>query len=142
MKEAEVKEIEKSESRILEPTETQNSEYFPCARTSQFSTLFCRTICLSDRNVDAVGRAELACLSLDGFGCFTGFDRFRFADSGFLIAPFGGAAADRYNRQKILLVTQTAAMLTAFVLASLTLTGNIEVWHLFVIAVFRPRKRL
>ena len=53
----------------------------------------------------------------------------------FLIAPFGGAVADRYNRQKILICTQTSAMITAFVLATLTLTGNIQVWHLFVIAV-------
>ncbi len=53
----------------------------------------------------------------------------------FFIAPFGGAVADRYNRQRILLFTQTSAMITAFVLAFLTLTGNIQVWHLFVIAV-------
>lgn len=53
----------------------------------------------------------------------------------FLIAPFGGVAADRYNRQKILVITQTSAMITAFVLAILTLTGNIQVWHLFVLAV-------
>lgn len=53
----------------------------------------------------------------------------------FLIAPFGGAVADRYDRQKILVITQTSAMITAFVLAILTLTGNIEVWHLFVLAV-------
>lgn len=53
----------------------------------------------------------------------------------FLIAPFGGAVADRYNRQKILVITQSCSMLTAFVLAILTLTGNIEVWHLFVLAV-------
>ena len=52
----------------------------------------------------------------------------------FLLAPFGGAIADRYNRQKILIITQTAAMLTAFVLAILTLTENIEVWHLFILA--------
>ena len=53
----------------------------------------------------------------------------------FLIAPFGGVVADRYNRRKILIITQTSAMLTAFVLAFLTLTGNIQVWHLFVLAL-------
>ena len=61
----------------------------------------------------------------------------------FLIAPFGGAVADRYNRQKILICTQTSAMITAFVLATLTLTGNIQVWH-FVRhrRLFRHRQRL
>jgi len=52
----------------------------------------------------------------------------------FLIAPFGGAVADRYNRRKILVITQSIAMITAFVLATLTLTENIQVWHLFVLA--------
>lgn len=52
----------------------------------------------------------------------------------FLLAPVGGALADRYSRQKILLITQTAAMILAFTLAILTLTGSIQVWHLFVIA--------
>src|SRR5215203_5154783 len=52
----------------------------------------------------------------------------------FLLAPVGGALADRYNRHRILIITQTAAMIFAFVLAILTLTGTIEVWHLFVIA--------
>ena len=52
----------------------------------------------------------------------------------FLLAPFGGATADRYNRHKILIFTQSCAMIFAFILATLTLTGNIQVWHLFVIA--------
>ncbi len=53
----------------------------------------------------------------------------------FLLAPIGGATADRCNRHRILITTQSIAMSLAFVLALLTLTGNIEIWHLFVIAV-------
>jgi MFS family permease len=52
----------------------------------------------------------------------------------FLLAPIGGAVADRYNRRKILVATQTSAMIFAFALAFLTLSGRIQVWHLFVIA--------
>jgi len=52
----------------------------------------------------------------------------------FLLAPLGGATADRYNRHKILIITQSVAMALAFVLAWLTLSGNIQIWHLFVIA--------
>lgn len=52
----------------------------------------------------------------------------------FLLAPIGGLAADRYNRRRILIITQTSAMIFAFILAILTLTGTVQVWHLFVIA--------
>lgn len=52
----------------------------------------------------------------------------------FLIAPLGGAIADRYDRKKILMITQTASMILAGALAILTLINFIEVWHLFVLA--------
>lgn len=52
----------------------------------------------------------------------------------FLLTAFGGALADKYNRRRILMATQTASMILAFILAFLTLSGYIEVWHLFVIA--------
>ena len=52
----------------------------------------------------------------------------------FLLAPIGGAVADRHNRQKILIFTQSAAMSLAAILAVLTLSGSIQIWHLFVIA--------
>lgn len=53
----------------------------------------------------------------------------------FLLAPIGGVAADSYNRHRILITTQSVAMTLAFVLAALTLTGNVQIWHLFVVAV-------
>jgi MFS family permease len=52
----------------------------------------------------------------------------------FLLAPLGGAAADRRNRHRILVATQSAAMMLAFVLAALTLTHRVQVAHLFVLA--------
>ena len=52
----------------------------------------------------------------------------------FLLSPLGGAVADRGSRHRILIVTQIISMLLAFVLAGLTLTGRIHVWHLFVLA--------
>jgi MFS family permease len=52
----------------------------------------------------------------------------------FLLAPIGGTVADRFNRHRILVATQTAAMILASILATLTLTHRIEVWHLFALA--------
>ena len=52
----------------------------------------------------------------------------------FLLAPVGGAVADRYRRHRILVTTQTIAMILAFSLAGLTLSGRIEEWHIFALA--------
>ncbi|MDZ4820946.1 MAG: MFS transporter [Planctomycetota bacterium] len=52
----------------------------------------------------------------------------------FLLAPIGGTVADRVNRYRIVLTTQSVAMVLAAILAALTLTGRIEVWHIFVLA--------
>jgi MFS family permease len=51
----------------------------------------------------------------------------------FLLAPVGGIVADKANRHRILLATQTSAMLLAFALAALTLTGHARVTHLIVL---------
>jgi MFS family permease len=52
----------------------------------------------------------------------------------FLIAPFGGIAADRSNRQRLVIATQTTAMILAAILAWLTLANRVHVWHIFVLA--------
>jgi MFS family permease len=52
----------------------------------------------------------------------------------FLFAPLGGIVADRYNRHKIILTTQALSMGVAGVLAILTLTHRVQVWHVFVLA--------
>jgi len=55
----------------------------------------------------------------------------------FLVAPLGGAVADRFNRQRIVIATQVASMILALVLSVLTLTGWIQkgrVWPVFVLA--------
>ena len=47
----------------------------------------------------------------------------------FLVAPFAGVMADRWNRHRTLVVIQTLAMGQASILAVLVLTGKEEVWH-------------
>ncbi len=51
-----------------------------------------------------------------------------------LLAPVGGAVADRHNRHRILVMTQAASMLLAFFLAALSLTQRVQVWEVFMIA--------
>ena len=52
----------------------------------------------------------------------------------FVLATFGGVIADRMNRHRVLIATQTVMMLLAFVLAGLTLEHVVRVWHIFVLA--------
>jgi len=54
----------------------------------------------------------------------------------FVLSPFTGVLADRHNRHKILLFTQALALLQALILAILTITGNIQVWHIVVMGIF------
>jgi MFS family permease len=50
------------------------------------------------------------------------------------LSSIGGYVGDRYDRQRSVIATQTASMILAFVLAALTLTHTIQVWHVIVIA--------
>lgn len=51
-----------------------------------------------------------------------------------LLAPIGGAIADRHHRHRILLATQATAMALACLLAVLTLTDRVQVWEVFALA--------
>lgn len=52
----------------------------------------------------------------------------------FVLAPIGGAVADRHNRHRIVIGTQAASMLLAFILAAITLARVVQVWHVVVLA--------
>ena len=51
------------------------------------------------------------------------------------LCPFGGLYADRLDRRKLMLFGQVASALPVFLLATLTSTGVIEIWHIAAISV-------
>src|SRR5689334_22182348 len=51
------------------------------------------------------------------------------------LALFGGMLADRFERRRLMVWTQTGLMLLAFLLAFLTLTGIVTVWQVLAIAL-------
>ncbi len=53
----------------------------------------------------------------------------------FLIAPFAGIITDRMNRYYLLIITQVAAMVQAFLLAFLYLGGHIQVWQIIMLSI-------
>lgn len=71
---------------------------------------------------------------LTGSGLLLGAVGFASQIPVFLVAPIGGITADRMNRQRVVIGTQTASMILAFILAALTLSNKVQVWHIFVLA--------
>ena len=53
----------------------------------------------------------------------------------FLLAPFAGVLADRWNRQRLLVLTQILAMAQALVLSILVLTETITVFYIVVLSI-------
>jgi MFS family permease len=51
-----------------------------------------------------------------------------------VLGLFGGILADHLPKRKILIATQTASMILAFVLFGLTATHLVQVWHVMVLA--------
>jgi len=70
---------------------------------------------------------------LTGSEALLGFVGFAGQIPVFLLAPFGGAFADRHDRRWTLVGTQSSALVLAMTLAVLTLTGRIRVWEVFAI---------
>ena len=52
----------------------------------------------------------------------------------FLLAPVGGSLADCRDRHRIIVTTQSASMALAMILAGLTLGGQVQIGHVFVLA--------
>jgi MFS family permease len=50
------------------------------------------------------------------------------------LALFGGVVADRVNKHRLIIITQTVDMVLAAILALLTFTGLVQVWHVALIA--------
>jgi len=51
-----------------------------------------------------------------------------------VLAPFGGLWADRFDRKRLLLATQAAAMVPGFALAALAGADAVEIWHVIIMA--------
>jgi MFS family permease len=53
----------------------------------------------------------------------------------FLLAPVAGVLIDRWSRYRVLIVTQVISMIQAGILAWLSLTGSLEIWHIVTLSL-------
>jgi MFS family permease len=83
--------------------------------------------------VDAAGRDRLAGVSLTGSAFLLGLVGFVSQGPGFLLAPFAGEFADRYNKHRIVIITQCVMMVQALLLGTLVLTGHVTIGWILVL---------
>jgi MFS family permease len=53
----------------------------------------------------------------------------------FVVAPFAGVFADRWNRHKMLLLTQSFALLQALLLTILVFLDVVQIWHIIILSI-------
>ncbi|QCR24545.1 MFS transporter [Pontibacter sp. SGAir0037] len=54
----------------------------------------------------------------------------------FVLGPFAGVVADRFDRHKVLVVTQVLSMVQASTLTALVLTNTVQIWHVLALSAF------
>ena len=90
-------------------------------------------ISLTGNYIQTIAQAWLV-YRLTGSAALLGLVAFSGQIAVFVLAPISGVVADSKSRRGILFATQIAPMLLSFTLAMLTLTGHVQVWHVFTIA--------
>ena len=53
------------------------------------------------------------------------------------LGPFGGLVSDRFDRRVVMLVSKALSMGVNIIFAAIIVTGNLELWHIYVTAVLR-----
>jgi MFS family permease len=71
---------------------------------------------------------------LSGSELMLGIVGFASAIPALIVSPWGGVIVDHVPRRTVLILTQAAAMILAFVLAALTFADVVQVWHVIVIS--------
>jgi len=71
---------------------------------------------------------------LTGSPAYLGYVGFANGIPFWIFSLIGGVACDRISRRKLLIITQTVAMILAFILAALVFTDVVRPWHIIVLA--------
>lgn len=93
-----------------------------------------QSISLSGTWMQMIGQAWLVLQLTDSKAALGTVTMLQFLPITFLVL-FGGVIADRVPKRNFILMLQTVAMLQALILAALVWSGQVELWHVYVLAV-------
>lgn len=110
---------------------------FSSLRIHDFRILwFGMLFAMAAMQMNMVARSWLA-YDITGSGVAIGLVALSMGVPRFIAGPFAGAAADRFNKRGLLIVTQLIRAAMALAIAALITFGLIEIWHMMVIGVFQ-----
>jgi MFS family permease len=71
---------------------------------------------------------------LTGSPAYLGYVGFAAGVPAILFSLHGGMISDRMSKRNLMVLTQSAMMILAFLLAALTFSGRVQAWHIIVLA--------
>jgi MFS family permease len=71
---------------------------------------------------------------LTGSPAYLGYVGFAAGVPAWIFSLYGGMVSDRMSRRNLMVLTQSAMMILAFLLAALTFTGRVQAWQIVVMA--------
>ncbi len=122
-------------SRVADNVRTGFVQAFASLKVPQYRLLWLGMLfSIGAMQVDLVARAWLA-YDLSGSGLTLGLVTAARGLPQLLLSPYSGVAADKYDKRKLLVWSQTAVFLLALLNAILVHAGVIEIWHLVVLGL-------
>ena len=122
--------------RLARSSLFQSGGMFSSLRVVQFRMLwFGMLFSMAAMQMNMVSRSWLA-YDITGSGVAIGLVALAMGVPRFFIAPFGGVAADRFDKRSLLVGTQIVRIGMSLAVALLVTFNLIEIWHLMVIGVF------
>jgi MFS family permease len=113
------------------------SQTFDSLRFPQYRLLWLgMLLSIGAMQIDLVARAWLA-YDLSGSGLVLGLVTAARGLPQIILTPFGGVAADRLDKRRLLVYSQFAVFVLAAINALLVVSGMIEVWHLALLGLLQ-----
>ncbi len=123
-----------NEARTPSPPQGRLARTFSALRYRDFRVVWLGAFTSTTGTWMATVAQGWVVLSLTNSAFLLGVDGFLATGPMLIFSLFGGVVADRVERKKIMLLSQYLQMTFAFTLAVLIFSGNLKVWHIFLLS--------